>query len=125
MPKRIRLQIKGQAENYGCGLIERSGLTYTGSCSPRSYTPLAIGIRKRSSSERTFDPAEFDVADEPAEPEDVIDAFVATAPGDEMELRLVYRDLDVRIARIASSDVGRRLGFNPHPVETSPGGGAS
>ena len=36
---------------------------------------LANHSRKRSNSERTFDPTEFDVADELAEPQDVIDAF--------------------------------------------------
>ena len=57
-----------------------------------------------------------DELDRPAEDE-LVNAFVASLPGSEPELRLVDGGARVRVGRIQSGDVAASMGFDPHPDE--------
>ena len=67
-------------------------------------------------SERLTDEAGRPVDD------DLVAAFVASAPGSEPELRLAHGGIDVRVGRIHSGDVAASLGFDPRPGEDSAAG---
>ena len=51
--------------------------------------------------------------------DDGLAAFITSPPGSEPELRLEYGDTRIRVGRIDSGEVARRLGFEPHPAESA------
>ena len=57
--------------------------------------------------------------------DELVATFIASRPGSEPRLRLAHEGAHVRVRRIDSAEVARRLRFDPHPVERAAGAGAS
>ena len=67
----------------------------------------------------TFSERLVDEHGRPAE-DDLVAAFVASAPGAEPEIRLAHGGARVRVGRIHSGEVAASLGFEPQPMEDAP-----